>query len=63
MRQNSDSDDEGFRPGDLSWEAVMASMQQTDALEGPEAEQTLSMPAASKKGEKGSHKRKHASRA
>ena len=61
--QISDSDDEGFRPGDLSWEAVMASMQQTDALVGPEAEHTLSVPAASKKRVKGSRKRKHASRA
>ena len=63
VRQNSDSDDEGFRPGDLSWEAVMASMQQTDALEGPEAEQALRVLVASKKGEKGSRKRKHASKA
>lgn len=63
VRQSSDSDDEGFRPGDLSWEAVMASMQQTDALEGPEAEQALSLPVASQKGEKGSRKRKHASKA
>ncbi len=41
----------------------MASMQQTDALEGPEAEQALSLPVASQKGEKGSRKRKHASKA
>ena len=63
IRQGSDSDDEGFRPGDLSWEAVMASMQQTDALEVPEAGQALSLPVVSKKGEKGSRKRKHASKA